>query len=83
MRPTHESSRYLEGWKDEWVWKKKEKWEEGTLVKGRNEPCCIGKVARAVAGIKSVSVERVCEAAWENSVRLFGLEGRLPGEVEG
>ena len=53
---------------------KKEKWEEGAMVKGRNEPCSIERVAKIVAGIKEVSVEEVCEAAWKNTVAVFGLE---------
>lgn len=53
---------------------KKEKWEEGAMVKGRNEPCNIERVAKIVAGIKGVSIEEVCEAAWQNTVRVFGLE---------
>ncbi|KAL1877554.1 hypothetical protein VTK73DRAFT_8612 [Phialemonium thermophilum] len=52
---------------------KKEKWEEGAMVKGRNEPCTIERVARIVAGIKGVSIEDVCEAAWQNTVKVFGL----------
>lgn len=55
---------------------KKEKWEEGAMVKGRNEPCTIERVAKIVAAIKGVSVEDVCEAAWRNSVRVFDLEER-------
>jgi TatD DNase family protein len=53
---------------------KKEKWEEGAMVKGRNEPCNIERVAKIIAGIKGVSVEEVCEAAWKNTVAVFGLE---------
>lgn len=52
---------------------KKEKWEEGAMVKGRNEPCTIERIATIVAGIKGVSVEEVCEAAWTNTVKVFGL----------
>lgn len=52
---------------------KKEKWVEGAMVKGRNEPCTIERVAKIVAGIKGVTVEEVCEAAWENTIRVFGL----------
>ncbi|KAK4188833.1 hypothetical protein QBC35DRAFT_407529, partial [Podospora australis] len=51
---------------------KKEKWEEGAMVKGRNEPCTIERIARIVAGIKGVSVEEVCEASWANTVKVFG-----------
>ncbi|ENH68495.1 Deoxyribonuclease Tat-D [Fusarium oxysporum f. sp. cubense race 1] len=53
---------------------KKEKWEEGAMVKGRNEPCNIERVAKIIAGIKGVSIEEVCEAAWKNTVTVFGLE---------
>ncbi|KAK0651483.1 endodeoxyribonuclease-like protein [Cercophora newfieldiana] len=52
---------------------KKEKWEEGAMVKGRNEPCTIERIATIVAGIKGVPVEEVCEAAWANTVKVFGL----------
>ena len=53
---------------------KKEKWEEGAMVKGRNEPCTIDRIAIIVAGIKGVSVEEVCEAAWANTVKVFGVD---------
>ncbi|KAG5660724.1 hypothetical protein KAF25_003330 [Fusarium avenaceum] len=53
---------------------KKEKWEEGAMVKGRNEPCNIERVAKIIAGIKGVSIEEVCEAAWKNTVTVFGIE---------
>lgn len=53
---------------------KKEKWVEGAMVKGRNEPCMIERVAKIVAGIKGVSVEEVCEAAWRNTVKVFGID---------
>ncbi|KAL4885047.1 hypothetical protein BJY04DRAFT_158677 [Aspergillus karnatakaensis] len=49
------------------------KFRLGEMVKGRNESCLIERVARVVAGLKGVSVEEVAEAAWENSVRMFGL----------
>lgn len=52
---------------------KKEKWVEGVMVKSRNEPCMIERVAKIVAGIKGIEVEEVCEAAWRNTVKVFGL----------
>ncbi|CAG8976418.1 hypothetical protein HYALB_00008543 [Hymenoscyphus albidus] len=77
-RASHASAGYLKvakGWEDPWAkeWVKKEKWAEGKLVKGRNESACIGKVGWLVAGVRGESLERVCEAAWENSVKMFGL----------
>lgn len=47
----------------------------GEMVKGRNESCTMERVARIVAGVKGLSVEAVAEAAWANSVRMFGLHG--------
>lgn len=55
---------------------KKEKWQEGAMVKGRNEPCTIERVAKIVAAIKGLPLEDVCEAAWRNSVAVFGLGER-------
>ncbi|KAL8883265.1 MAG: hypothetical protein Q9192_007304 [Flavoplaca navasiana] len=57
----------------EWKKVKKEKWEEGAMVKGRNEPCEIWKVAKIVAGVKGIAVKEVVDAAWRNSVGMFGL----------
>ncbi len=48
-------------------------WQEGCMVKGRNEPCTIERIAKIVAGIQGVSVEKVCEAAWTNTNKVFDL----------
>ncbi len=66
-----------------WQSVKKEKWVEGAVIKGRNEPCFIGRVAWAVAGIKGLSVQELTEAAWANSVRMFGVGVDLEGTGEG
>ena len=60
---------------------KKEKWAEGAMVKGRDEPCTIERVARAVAGIRASGSstdlraveEEICEAAWRNTVAVFDV----------
>ncbi|KAI4228826.1 MAG: hypothetical protein L6R36_001328 [Xanthoria steineri] len=83
IRPSHAGFKVLEargGDAGRWKKVKKEKWEEGRMVKGRNEPCEIWKVARVVAGVKGVGVEEVVEWAWRNSVGMFGLG--LGGEEE-
>jgi TatD DNase family protein len=51
--------------------KKKDKWQEGYMVKERNESCGISHVAFVVAGLKGISVKEVAKAAWENSRRMF------------
>lgn len=52
---------------------KKEKWEDGAMIKGRNEPCTIERVAKVVAAVKGITLEEVCESAWKNTIRVFGL----------
>jgi len=42
--------------------KKRKLWESGARVSGRNEPAAISHVAWAVAAVKGVTVEEVCEA---------------------
>jgi TatD DNase family protein len=53
--------------------RKPAKFVKGEMVKGRNESCTIVRVAYVVAGVKGLSVAEVVEAAWQNSVRMFGL----------
>jgi TatD DNase family protein len=62
MRPSHASANYLEDAPPLPKAVKKEKWSAEFMVKGRNEPCAIVRVAHAVAEIKGVSVEEVCNA---------------------
>ncbi|KAH7361554.1 TatD family hydrolase [Plectosphaerella cucumerina] len=56
--------------------KKRDKFEMGVMVKTRNESCLLERVAFVVAGLKGVTVEEVAEAAWRNSVDMFGLGER-------
>lgn len=53
--------------------KKKDKFEVGCMVKGRNESCMISQVACIVAGLKGISVEDVAHAAWTNSTGMFRM----------
>lgn len=63
MRASHASSKYLEGApKLSMKAVKKEKWQKGVMVKGRNEPVTIMHVAHVIAKIKNVSVEELSEA---------------------
>ncbi|RMJ26029.1 deoxyribonuclease tatD [Aspergillus sp. HF37] len=73
IRPSHASSKFLEGAPVLPKAVKKEKWQKGCMVKGRNEPATIGHVAHVIARVKGVAVEEVCEAAWNNSIKMFGL----------
>ncbi|KAF2199688.1 deoxyribonuclease tatD [Delitschia confertaspora ATCC 74209] len=73
MRPSHASAKFLKGAPPLPKAVKKEKWSKGMMVKGRNEPATIPHVAYAIAKIKDIPVEDVCEAAWRNSIKMFGL----------
>ena len=73
MRATQASAKFRQGAPQLPRAVKKEKWEKDCMVKGRNEPITISHVAYAIAQIKGIAVEEVCEAAWKNSVEMFGL----------
>lgn len=67
IRPSHASAKYLSDAPSLPKAVKKEKWQKGCMVKGRNEPVAIAHVAHVIAKIKGVSVEEVCEAYVLNS----------------
>jgi TatD DNase family protein len=62
MRPSHASAKYLKAAPPLPKSVKKERFTKGCMVKGRNEPCAISNVAYAIAAIKEITVEEVCEA---------------------
>lgn len=62
IRPSHASAKHLGGAPDLPKSVKKEKWQKGFMVKGRNEPVAIARVAHVIASVKDISVEEVCEA---------------------
>jgi TatD DNase family protein len=73
IRPSHASSQYLKDGPIVPKAVKKEKWQSGMMVKGRNEPSTIAQVAHVVGKVKGISTEEVCAAAWHNSISMFGL----------
>jgi len=50
---------------------KKEKWNENSLVKGRNEPCCIIHVLEVIAALKDYNIDKLAEIIYENTVKMF------------
>ena len=73
MRATHASAKYKDGAPPLPKAVKKEKWDKACMVKGRNESVSINHVAHVVAGVKGLPIEQVCEVAWHNSIKMFGL----------
>ena len=62
IRPSHASAKHLTDASPLPKAVKKEKWERGCMVKGRNEPVAIANVAHVIAKVKGISVKEVCEA---------------------
>eukprot|EP01136_Pigoraptor_vietnamica_P018091 Opistho-1_new@64219 len=57
--------------------KKKERFEMGTAVKGRNEPANIRQVLEVMAGARKEDSEALAEAMYANTLRVFfPLSGR-------
>lgn len=85
IRPTHASYRLSQGsgvTSNPWIPAfKKEKWTQGHLVKGRNEPCTLPQVLRVVATLKGLHVERVAAQIYANSLRLFFPQEPLIGDL--
>nr|XP_023907916.1 deoxyribonuclease Tat-D-like [Quercus suber] len=79
MRPSHASAKFFKEADAPELPKavKKEKWCAEAMVKGRNEPCTITRVAWVVARVKGVTVGEVCEQAWHNSIRMFNLGEKM------
>ena len=73
MRASHASARYKDDAPAIPKSVKKEKWTADCMVKGRNEPATIPHVAHVIAKVKGISSEEVCEAAWRNSIKMFGF----------
>lgn len=73
MRASHASAKYKEDAPELPKSVKKEKWTPDSMVKGRNESATIVHVAHVIAKVKGISTAEVCQAAWNNSIQMFGL----------
>ena len=62
MRASHASAAYLRDGPAIPQAVKKEKFEKGLMVKGRNEPVTLPRVAHVVARVKNIPIEELCEA---------------------
>ncbi|KAG8947194.1 hypothetical protein FRC04_010917 [Tulasnella sp. 424] len=81
LTPTHASSAHLKTLpkplSDLFFPPSSKTFEQGKMVKGRNEPNAIGGVAWVVAKLHGVTLEEVAEACWKNTCELFGFEEGL------
>jgi TatD DNase family protein len=70
IRATHLSSAYLKGLEIPTT-VKPEKFVQGSLVKGRNEPACINQVAFVLAGVRKTDFVSLSGLIRQNTLRLF------------
>ncbi len=73
MRASHASANYKDDAPELPKSFKKEKWTPESMVKGRNESATIVHVAHVIAKVKGISTAKVCQAAWNNSIKMFSL----------
>ncbi|EEC82955.1 hypothetical protein OsI_27947 [Oryza sativa Indica Group] len=69
IKNTHAGIKFV---KSVWPFKKKEKYEPDSTVKGRNEPCLVRQVLEVVAGCKGISdIEGLSKTLYHNTCRFF------------
>jgi TatD DNase family protein len=70
IKSSHASSKHV---KTQFESKKKEKFESGLRVKGRNEPANLVQVLEAVASVRGEDAQDLGETTFENALKLFSL----------
>lgn len=69
IKNTHAGTHFV---KSVWPSKKKDKYDEDCIVKGRNEPCLVRQVVEVIAGTKGISdIEHLSETLFHNTCRVF------------
>jgi TatD DNase family protein len=73
IRSTHASFQFAKDVvdKEPWETEKKEKFEFGSRVKGRNEPCTLPQILHVIARLKDMNPEEVAEQVYSNTCRVF------------
>ncbi|XP_057506652.1 uncharacterized protein LOC130789889 [Actinidia eriantha] len=69
IKNTHAGVNFV---KSLWPSKKKEKYDQGCIVKGRNEPCLVRQVLEVVAGCKGITdIDQLSKTLYHNTCRVF------------
>ncbi|KAG5365395.1 Deoxyribonuclease Tat-D [Yarrowia sp. C11] len=74
IRPSHESHKLLQGQKLPYEAKKKERFVENSMIKGRCEPANIVLVAKVMAELKGIPLEELTDVVYQNSLKFLNLE---------
>lgn len=69
IRSTHAGVRFV---KSKWDSRKKEKYEDGCIVKNRNEPCLVRQVLEIIAGCKGIDdLDQLGKNLYHNTCKIF------------
>lgn len=68
IKPTHPGHKHV---KTVFQTKKKEKFEEGFMVKGRNEPSHIVQVFEVLCAIRKENEDEIEKQIYKNTIKLF------------
>ncbi|EME28158.1 Putative deoxyribonuclease TATDN1 [Galdieria sulphuraria] len=76
IRKTHAGYHWIQS---HWKTVSHKKYETGSCVKGRTEPCHIRQVAEIVSKLHEVSIEQVAKQAFHNTMKIFFPEESANG----
>ncbi|CAK9136202.1 unnamed protein product [Ilex paraguariensis] len=68
IKSTHAGVKFV---KSTWPSKKKEKYDQECIVKGRNEPCLVRQVLEVVASCKGIADIELSKTLYHNTCRVF------------
>lgn len=68
VRPRHAGFPFI---KTQFPSVKKEKWQSGSMVKGRNEPANIVQVMEIIASVKETDISLLSKLIYENTMKVF------------
>ncbi|KAF9438644.1 TatD DNase [Entomortierella beljakovae] len=77
IRPNHASFKHLNAMTEEQnalykpASKNKDRFVDGLVVRGRNEPCAIGQVLHVLADLHGIDPDELANICYENTLRVF------------